>query len=167
MCKKTALPVGYCPRVVTNAMVRRERMVRRIRDRVTVGPDGEVVDEEAQDEVPQSLGQRIRTRTFSGMSQLRQAAGRRISSAPISRSRAMTEMSSPAPALVRSNTTASATARATPAVQPPSTAGRREWARQRAERMLGSRRAPVDPDAEEAERTPRWRKALQGLFPGR
>jgi hypothetical protein len=32
MCKKTALPRGYCPDNLTNAMVRRERMVRRMRD---------------------------------------------------------------------------------------------------------------------------------------
>lgn len=42
LCKKTALPKGYCPRVVTNAMVRRERMSRRIRpdaaDMVTLPP---------------------------------------------------------------------------------------------------------------------------------
>jgi hypothetical protein len=32
MCKKSALPFGYCPERVTNAMVRRERMIRRIRE---------------------------------------------------------------------------------------------------------------------------------------
>ncbi|TKA46733.1 hypothetical protein B0A54_03689 [Friedmanniomyces endolithicus] len=37
MCKKSALPKGYCPKSVTNAMVRRERMVRRLRERVTDG----------------------------------------------------------------------------------------------------------------------------------
>lgn len=34
MCKKSVLPRGYCPAHVTNAMVRRERTVRRLRDRV-------------------------------------------------------------------------------------------------------------------------------------
>ncbi|KAK5057627.1 hypothetical protein LTR84_011627 [Exophiala bonariae] len=33
MCKKSALPAGYCPVVVTNLMVRRERLVRRMRER--------------------------------------------------------------------------------------------------------------------------------------
>lgn len=36
MCKKSALPRGYCPRNITNAMVRRERLVRRIRERMEV-----------------------------------------------------------------------------------------------------------------------------------
>ena len=34
MCKKSTLPKGYCPSNVTNAMVRREQMIRRIRERV-------------------------------------------------------------------------------------------------------------------------------------
>lgn len=33
MCKKSALPPGYCPIKVTNIMVRRERLVRRMRER--------------------------------------------------------------------------------------------------------------------------------------
>lgn len=33
MCKKSALPAGYCPVHVTNLMVRRERLIRRMRQR--------------------------------------------------------------------------------------------------------------------------------------
>jgi Ring finger domain len=33
MCKKSALPAGFCPVTVTNLMVRRERLVRRMRER--------------------------------------------------------------------------------------------------------------------------------------
>ena len=32
LCKTSVLPKGYCPPVITNAMVRRERMLRRMRD---------------------------------------------------------------------------------------------------------------------------------------
>lgn len=35
MCKKSALPAGYCPVTVTNIMVRRERLVRRMRARAS------------------------------------------------------------------------------------------------------------------------------------
>lgn len=35
MCKKSALPPGYCPVQVTNLMVRRERLMRRMRERNT------------------------------------------------------------------------------------------------------------------------------------
>lgn len=37
MCKKSALPAGYCPVKVTNLMVRRERLVRRMRERRRLG----------------------------------------------------------------------------------------------------------------------------------
>ena len=33
VCKKSALPVGFCPVNVTNLMVRRERLIRRMRQR--------------------------------------------------------------------------------------------------------------------------------------
>lgn len=36
MCKRSVLPVGYCPTRITNAMVRRERNIRRLRSRITV-----------------------------------------------------------------------------------------------------------------------------------
>ncbi|KAF2091006.1 hypothetical protein K490DRAFT_62337 [Saccharata proteae CBS 121410] len=45
LCKKTVLPQGYCPAVITNAMVRRERWVRRVRERArrrgVIDPDNE------------------------------------------------------------------------------------------------------------------------------
>jgi hypothetical protein len=36
MCKKSALPIGYCPSVITNAMVRRERITRLLRENAQV-----------------------------------------------------------------------------------------------------------------------------------
>ena len=38
MCKKSTLPPGYCPVRVTNLMVRRERLIRRMRHRLPVQP---------------------------------------------------------------------------------------------------------------------------------
>lgn len=188
MCKKTALPTGYCPRVVTNAMVRRERMVRRIRERITVddAPDISATANTPTDadDVPLTLGRRIRVGTFASLSQLRSlvperggshARNQRISIAsplPTPSDTAMTELHVPASALVRSTPTGTPARRqhVTPppaaAVQPPNSASRREWARQRAVAMLGRRTAPVDPDAEESRTTPAWRKAVRGLFPG-
>ncbi|KIX07189.1 uncharacterized protein Z518_01842 [Rhinocladiella mackenziei CBS 650.93] len=37
MCKKSALPIGYCPVEVTNIMVRRERLMRRVAQRAVPG----------------------------------------------------------------------------------------------------------------------------------
>jgi len=42
MCKKSALPVGSCPTIITNAMVRRERNLRRIRSRVPAQEEPDV-----------------------------------------------------------------------------------------------------------------------------
>lgn len=41
LCKKSALPIGYCPVKITNAMVGRERNLRRIRSRVTLDPEAQ------------------------------------------------------------------------------------------------------------------------------
>ncbi|KAK5698555.1 hypothetical protein LTR17_023545 [Elasticomyces elasticus] len=168
MCKKTALPKGYCPRTVTNAMVRRERVVRRIRDRVTVGVAPTSAElailrtevHEHDPAPPESFASRIRTRTFSGISQMR--SGRRIASAPLSSSQQMQPMTDMMPRHVSDSTTTPAQ---TVRSQPPSTPGRREWARQRAIAMLG-RQAPADPEAEDARTTPRWRKMVGSVFPG-
>lgn len=175
MCKKTALPVGYCPKNITNAMVRRERMVRQVRERISDDPDAaREVDENG---TPLSRTARIRARTLSGFSQLR--SGRRVVSEPVSRGQQgqqMQQLSSTTEtvptttdnstaALARSNSISTAPQSSAPQVQPPSTPSRREWARQRAVDMLGER-APIDPEAEETQRTSGWRKAVGGLFPG-
>ncbi|KAI5359457.1 putative Zinc finger, RING-type [Septoria linicola] len=161
MCKKTALPAGYCPRVITNAMVRRERILRQMRERLGDDPDA------ANDALPQNFSQRIRS--MPGVRQYR--ARRGLSTPPMTASQQMTQMetsSAPASAVVAPPSpppphppqeTSAGTQ-----VQPPATADHRSWARQRAENMLG-RRAPADPDAEEARRTPAWRKAVRSLFP--
>ncbi|TGO86875.1 hypothetical protein BPOR_0270g00090 [Botrytis porri] len=39
MCKKSVLPVGQCPIEITNAMVNRERNMRRLRSRITIAED--------------------------------------------------------------------------------------------------------------------------------
>lgn len=44
MCKKSTLPLGYCPERITNAMVRRERAIRRLRSRVNLNEDGQDIE---------------------------------------------------------------------------------------------------------------------------
>ena len=181
MCKKTALPKGYCPRVVTNAMVRRERMVRRIRPRASSADiDAEVEAALAAEDRRGRLPYSVSAARGSGPVPIARSAsvtwsthGGRIGSSDPRRAsaqdgtveREMTELPSssspiaPPPAAVTSPSQAQG-------VQPSSNPRRREWARQRAIAMLGRQRAPVDPEAEEEARTPRWRKAVRTLFPG-
>lgn len=162
ICKKTCLPAGYCPKNVTNAMVRRERIMRRNRERnggdQTLHPiteagadplDMDTIPRPQPSHPPSSLGQRI---------------ARRITSAPAPSTAAG---SSQQMADLSSTPRRSATTAGGPNVNPPAdTTRRREWARQRAIAMLGRRAAPADPDAEEAARTPRWRKVVSTIFPG-
>lgn len=57
MCKKSVLPSGYCPTRITNAIVRRERNLRRLRSRVTVNEEGGVQNTESR---IQSFGSDLR-----------------------------------------------------------------------------------------------------------
>lgn len=57
VCKGRVLPNGYCPKRLTNAMVRRERLVRRMRERVTV--ESPVEDSTATVRGPLSVGRRM------------------------------------------------------------------------------------------------------------
>lgn len=164
MCKKTALPQGYCPRVITNAMVRRERNVRQLRQRIIDDPNA--VDAA----FPPTLSQRVRS-----MAAARTAAySRRFSRPHNTGSQQMTQFSSgTGPGIATSQapltTITSQPPESRPSasqVQPPATESHRTWAQQRAENMLGQR-APDDPEAEEARTTPAWRKALHGMFPRR
>lgn len=63
MCKKSTLPLGYCPEKITNSMVRRERGTRRLRSRVmvTVNEEGQEVDSGWTNQLNniRSLGRRI------------------------------------------------------------------------------------------------------------
>jgi hypothetical protein len=50
---------------------------------------------------------------------------------------------------------------------PPNVSNRREWARQRALALLGTRQAPEEIEWEEQERQrSRWRKVFGKVFPG-
>lgn len=157
ICKRTALPKGYCPRVVTNAMVRRERMIRRIRPdadgNISARAMPPLVADTNQDVEPDS-----HTSRFDRLSTI----GRRIGSAPMRQSQQISELPQPPDAAL--GRSASPSAQRAQTVQPADSATRREWARRRAEQMLG-RQAPVDPDAEEAQ-APGWKKALRNVFPG-
>lgn len=167
LCKKTALPTGYCPKKITNAMVRRERLVRLRGLRAAAAADNATTS-------PRSMSRVV-------------AWGSAVSALPTYERRSMVsptvrntqvESTNPAtppppdssPEMPQEQTDVSTATpvgspESEPPVQPPSNPRRREWARQRAEAMLGRHQAPVDPDAEESRTMPKWRKAMLRIFP--
>lgn len=193
LCKKTALPQGYCPRNITNAMVRRERLMRRMRDRGLTDPEGELpILPPGEERAPgfRAVSERVRRgyrrwNVGGGNSGSAASDGRRFASAPVRsqpQSQHMTELEpwgrdNALPARPGASAARTASERRTlerpqaegegPAiVQPANTAGRREWARRRALNMLGRQRAEVqDPDEQEARTRSRWRKVAGGVFP--
>lgn len=140
LCKKTTLPKGYCPALITNAMVRRERMVRRIRERL---PAEDAEPSVATYEHRVMSVPRVRDALRSAT-----AGGRRVFSAPARTTPSVTPSSSELGVEMRANPD-----------------NRREWARQRALALLGPRRATLDPELE-ATRRPRWRKVVGRIWPG-
>jgi hypothetical protein len=177
LCKKTTLPKGYCPALITNAMVRRERMVRRIRERI---PAEDTESSLAPTQHRVMSVPRVRDALRSAT-----ASGRRVFSAPARSSqsihdstlgvemRATPDSGAPLrPSTAISETTATThEALYAPTSEPPPPAEdrqtRREWARQRALAMLGPRRGTIDHEIEaEAARRPGWRKVVGRIWPG-
>ncbi|KAJ9646320.1 hypothetical protein H2199_002369 [Coniosporium tulheliwenetii] len=162
MCKKSVLPPGYCPATVTNAMVRRERMMGRRRAAANAAPFSGTNPTSALFGRRQSQGTvrrvSIQPRTlnfFAG-----NTGGRRISSAPEPGGIEMRPQPSQPPA--------SASEGVPPPEPPPplNTQRRRDWARQRAAALVGPR-ATAENDTDAGERTrPRWKKAISRIFPG-
>lgn len=171
VCKASVLPSGYCPAKITNIMVRRERIIRRMQARnatsrgTSGGQAAAVATRSNNPRAFGSLGSRI-----GGA-----ITGRRVFSAP-ERTRPQPtdiEMAAPNPAAtavpasgpssgLNPSPTAQAQASTECAEQP--TEQRREWAQQRALAMLGSRQVPAD--AEDEETGPRWKRGLRKVFPG-
>jgi hypothetical protein len=177
MCKKTVLPRGYCPAAVTNAMVRRERMVRRMRERV---PANEDTSSQHFYSIP-----RMRDAVRSAVT-----GGRRVFSAP-NRSHptissvemgSATNITPMVPASSRppdhpeqiasfsspdQDQSPASPEPPPPPVVVPQAQRRREWARNRAVAMLGPQHTPLGDDIEaEAARRPGWRKAVGRVWPG-
>ncbi len=175
LCKARVLPHGYCPAVITNAMVRRERQVRELE---APGSSTENAGEEGMEAVtarPVLLGHRLPSfhRQFGRPAQAHWP-GRRISSAPAPSSVEM----------INNPTTSRSALFVQHAI--PDSLGRTEFARRRTfSTFLGHHRDPDEEDRERRARLPKCtifgpvyrrgllstdncagRKAVGSLFPG-
>jgi hypothetical protein len=169
MCKTSVLPSGYCPALITNVMVRRERMIRRTGTRAT--ENRAATEAETSVEPPAqpprafgSIGSRVRGAV----------TGRRVFSAPERMQPQPTdiEMGTPGtgtstlPAVPEaSQSVPTAQSSAIPECTDSTSQNRREWARERAMTLLGNRQnIPVE--GEDEEHGPRWKRGLRRVFPG-
>ncbi|KAH9863654.1 hypothetical protein J1614_009586 [Plenodomus biglobosus] len=180
MCKQSALPKGDCPVKITNVMVRRERHINQMRARAANGQPNAVVSSLPSDNPSNnpSGGGSSHTDTSPSLGSRIGGAitGRRVFSAPDRTTRPSDiEMAQTADPTVTGASQIPSPATATPSAPPAQpltqdctpTHNRREWARQRALAMLGTRHAAVaTSDVEEEDRGPRWRRALYKVFPG-
>jgi hypothetical protein len=152
-------------------MVRRERIIRRMRDRGATHAGSEPDSSQSPTTpVPppgRSLGRRI-----GGA-----IAGRRVFSAPERRhsqppdiemgtgqSGTLSTMSATGSPHTADASLAGAQVQTVAGCVEPSTQNRREWARQRALTLLGNNQVPTEGDEE--DRTPRWKRGLRRVFPG-
>jgi hypothetical protein len=149
MCKKSALPQGYFATDVTNAMVRRERLIRRMRERVTTITleDGTTVTQQRTYQT--SGGGRIADlhRQFARPSRRRRAEDAYVA-ATLARSGRSTEMA-PIPSTTLPEL--STTVEPPPEIQRAGTSARREWARDRL-RSAVLHTPTADDEAEAMER---------------
>ena len=175
MCKQTVLPSGACPVKVTNMMVRRERHITRMRARSAwSAANGAIVS-------PVAVTLTDQARRVPGVfgSLGRAVTGRRIFSAPERTQLQPADIEMGSTNVVQPTTSSLPSQSPPPPVpvpansldcEPPPTSAqnRREWARQRALQLLGNRHATTDADdvEEDENARPKWRRALNKVFPG-
>lgn len=173
MCKKSVLPKGYCPTKITNAMVRRERMLTRMRRNSAMRAQAGAVGN-GQTQIPAgasntsglfgSLGSRI-----GGA-----VTGRRVFSAPARTQTNDIEMGTAGPPPLSSvpETTPAVQSQSQSQLSPsperigrPPNVNRREWAQQRALALIGHHHGSTN-GVEEEENVPNWKRRLRKVFPG-
>ena len=140
VCKGKVLPVGYCPVEVTNVMVRRERASRTQRERgaASVGPS---TTETHQNEGEPRTRVAVRGRMASFHRQFGYVRGARVTPrshsgsglAAVELSHSIGRPTSSHPDSIRTSANPSAQS-----VARPAGVSREDWARQRADAMLGT-----------------------------
>lgn len=156
VCKACVLPPGYVPQIVTNAMVRRERVIRRSRAR-QAATERVAAERAAQN---QNGDGSLAGNLQAGSRLLRiTLAGRRASAAILEMNQYTRRPTTDAPATSNTRPT-DIESQSRQQLDPES---RRAIARRRAAAILGQNRTLEDEDAEREERLPRC-ESLQHPF---
>lgn len=167
VCKGKVLPIGYCPEMITNAMVRRERQARRVPQQRADLQAG-AFPNATTSRPPLAIGGRMASfhRQFGRIN--RSNGERRIFSAPEPQAVEMNERSATSAA-------ASMNAAAVPPLPSQQPVDRTERARRRVSALLGHQVVADDEERERRARLPKCMSRLSSLasasanktFPGR
>lgn len=153
LCKVSALPKGYCPTIITNAMVRRERIMRRIQ---SDAERSQSIFSRAHENPMPSRNPFARPRTTANPSS-NVELGQRINT-----------VNAPSEGHHHPTVTPAGPVEVNPDPGPApasnSRSDRREWARRRALAMLGQRHVP-EADDSTLDTRPRWRRMVDAVFP--
>jgi Ring finger domain len=159
LCKKSALPLGSVPTEITNGMVKRERRMRRLRERGVVHVDPADAEGGSGADHMREWGARYIQRMRHQTPQLR--SQRRAASTPSAQQEMQLH-----PLSRRVNTTTLLPEDPTP-VLPRDTRSRVARARERAWNSTGFGRIHLPLDEEEEEETrPGWGRTVTRWFPG-
>jgi hypothetical protein len=147
LCKQCALPPGHCPVRISNAMVRKERNLRRLRQLQTEDSEAELGIQSTWNRA-RTVGSRFKSRTSSTSAREFATLG-----AP---------MRSPTTAIYPAFPPAtSSTNELSPAPQ-----SREDFVAQRI-RELAARQTPIqDPDSQSRYARAKWRAHVSRIFPG-
>ena len=160
LCKGRVLPIGYCPTVVSNAMVRRERLMRRLRES-RHGGDGRVtaslstIIQRLAPGSPWYIGRVGRSGTQ------RQAPGQEGASI----SQEMVGLPAATPAR-EATSEGEAGSMPQPAMRRAPGVDRAEWVRRRASALVGRQPMADDVEREREERSPWLIRLFRKVFPG-
>ena len=172
VCKKSTLPEGFCPPIITNAMVRREQLLRRLRERRAAGTTRRLTSSLAPDQ-HQSSSQMQDSTALGFVAAWRERFHGRTTDATSGTSNIdveavpSVELSEINPPQRPRSTLFSSQRASVIALQSETDPQRRrELARQRAIANLTQQAAAREQDIQqEQQRLPIWRRAIGKVFP--
>ncbi|TGO33222.1 hypothetical protein BHYA_0259g00040 [Botrytis hyacinthi] len=156
MCKKSVLPVGQCPIEITNAMVNRERNMRRLRSRITIAEDNHDIQAGHSRFLPRISGASFNRQMFNTSTvqtnNVQMTVALPIATGPPLSTSAINSQS-------QSNSVLGVEVL-------QSNLSRRERAQQRIQELAAREPSIEDPDLVQARNRSLFRRALSKTFPG-
>lgn len=152
VCKSKVLPKGYCPEIITNNMVRRERQARRRQQQgASAGTDGRGVAVGGPNGEESLSGRTANFFRQLGRVRMSDRMRRRVSSAPA------------APSMAELNNSATVLSNLPETGHSRPTANRSDWVRRRVSILVGNQQPTDAEDRDQSDRLPKC-KLLLGVY---